>query len=105
LDIKNFTREDGLISEYIYQVFIADDNKVWFGTDGKGVDMLDENGFHHFKDGLNSKVVYGFTEDNDHNIWINVQGEGIYKFDGGKFIPLAAGKKLHDNNVNCLAKD
>ncbi|MBA4057363.1 MAG: hypothetical protein C0490_21800, partial [Marivirga sp.] len=61
LEIENFSREDGLVSDYIYQVFIDSQSRVWFATDGKGVAMLDDNGFHHYEKGLNSKVVYGLA--------------------------------------------
>ena len=75
LRFENFGREEGLVSDYIYQVFIDSKSRVWFATDGKGVGMLDKKGFHHFERGLTSKVVYGFAEDKNHVVWANVQGE------------------------------
>jgi ligand-binding sensor domain-containing protein len=80
-DVKNFSREDGLASDFIYNIFSDRKGRVWFATDGKGVDMLDEKGFHHFENGLPSKVVYGVTEDKNGNIWANVQGNGLWIFD------------------------
>jgi ligand-binding sensor domain-containing protein len=101
--VKNFTSQDGLISDYIYQVFVDSKSRLWFSTDGKGVDMLDESGVHHFQEGFNSKVVYGMTEDGAHNLWANVQGEGLYKFDGKKFQPFDPQNKiLRDNNIGCF---
>jgi ligand-binding sensor domain-containing protein len=105
LSITNYDSQEGLISDYIYQVFVDSKNRVWFATDGKGVDMLDERGFHHFQEGLASKVVYGFAEDSKGNIWANVQANGIYQFDGSKFKPLPSGIRLRDNNVNGFASD
>ncbi len=100
LSIKNFTSQDGLVSDYIYQVFIDSKSRVWFATDGKGVDMMDDKGFHHYQEGLNSKVVYGFAEDGDHRIWVNVQGEGLYQFSENKFTAFdLKGTRLRDNNV------
>ncbi|HWA34882.1 MAG TPA: triple tyrosine motif-containing protein, partial [Cyclobacteriaceae bacterium] len=101
--VKNFTSQDGLISDYIYQVFIDSKDRLWFSTDGKGVDMLDEFGVQHFQDGLNSKVVYGMTEDGARNLWANVQGEGLYRFDGKKFHAFDPQNKiLRDNNIGCF---
>jgi|GEM_PF-842539 len=104
-DIKKFTRQDGLTTEYIYQVFTDSKNRVWFATDGKGVTMMDQSGFHQLKDGLNKKVIYGFAEDRLHRIWANVQGDGIYLFDGTKFSPYTARNAMRDKNVSCLSAD
>ncbi len=105
LSVKNYSSLDGLSNDYIYQVFVDSQGRVWFATDGKGVDRLDPDGFRHFEKGLNSKVVYGFAEDGEHNIWINVQGEGLYRLDGDTFKPLSSEAALRDNNINGLAAD
>jgi ligand-binding sensor domain-containing protein len=103
LEIKNYTSTEGLISDYVYQVFIDSKDRVWFATDGKGIDMLDQSGFHHFQDALPSRVVYGFAEDGSGTIWANVQANGIYQFDGRTFKPLPRGIKFRDNNIVSLA--
>ena len=105
LEIKNYNHEDGLASDFIYQVFMDSQDRVWFATDGKGVGMLDASGFHQYEKGLGSNVVYGFAEDNNHTIWVNVQGDGIYKFDGEKFQALNSGSPLRDKNIHCLSSD
>jgi ligand-binding sensor domain-containing protein len=105
LNVKYFSRADGLVSDYIYQVFIDSDDRVWFATDGKGVAMMDDKGFHDYKEGLGSLVVYGFAEDSAKTIWVNAQGEGIYRFDGQSFHPLSREVSLRDNNVNSFAID
>jgi ligand-binding sensor domain-containing protein len=105
LTIKNFGSSEGLSSDYIYQVFTDSQGRIWFATDGKGVDMKDSSGIHHFQEGLNSKVVYGFAEDNRHQLWLNVQGEGLYKFDGKKFSTFGQNNPLRDNNISCLVSD
>ena len=105
LAIRNYSRADGLVSDYIYQVFIDSQQRVWFATDGKEAAMLDDTGFHHYDKGLSSNVVYGFAEDKLHNIWVNVQGDGIYRFDGEMFQPLGKDTPLRDKNVNCFSSD
>jgi len=104
LSFKNFSTRDGLSTDYIYQVFIDHSNRVWFATDGKGVDMLDGNGFHHLSVGDNSVVVYGLTEDVNHTIWANVQNEGLYQLVKNKFVPFTS-VPLRNNNVNALMTD
>ena len=66
--VKNYSTEDGLSSDFIYQVFIDSQNRTWFATDGRGVSMLDHSGFHHFAKGLESRVVYSFAEDVNNDI-------------------------------------
>lgn len=104
LSFKNYCTEDGLSTDYIYQVFTDHAGRVWFATDGKGVNMLDEKGFHHFDVGSNSAVVYGLTEDGNHTLWANVQNEGLYKFISNKFQPFT-GASLRNNNMNALTSD
>jgi ligand-binding sensor domain-containing protein len=104
LAIQNYSKQNGLISDYIYQIFIDSKERVWFATDGKGVDMLDKNGFHHLTSGLTTEVVFGFVEDANHDIWANIQGEGLYKFESDAFTRLKK-NKLRDNNINALAVD
>lgn len=102
--IRNYGSSDGLSSDFIYQVFIDSQDRTWFATDGKGVSMLDEKGFHHFDEGLASTVVYGFAEDANKNIWVSSQDNGVYLFDGNKFV-VAPDIKLRDNTIQSLVSD
>lgn len=105
LQFENFGRAEGLVSDYIYQVFIDSRSRVWFATDGKGVGMLDSKGFHHFEKGLASRVVYGFAEDKNKVIWANVQGEGLFSFQDNEFKSLATETPLREKNINCVSSD
>jgi ligand-binding sensor domain-containing protein len=105
LEVKNYGRSEGLVSDYVYQVFIDSQKRIWFATDGKGAAMLDKSGFHHYEKGLSSKVLYGFAEDGNQRIWVNVQGEGVYQFDGAGFQPLGKEILLRDKNIYGLSTD
>jgi ligand-binding sensor domain-containing protein len=105
LDVTNYGSEEGLISDYIYQVFIDSRDQIWLATDGKGVDRFDGRMFHHYSDGLNSKVIYGFAEDNDHNIWVNAQADGLYELTDTGFNPIAKEVRLRDRNISSLSSD
>ncbi|MEX1239282.1 MAG: two-component regulator propeller domain-containing protein, partial [Cyclobacteriaceae bacterium] len=102
--VKNYSSEDGLSSDYIYQVFIDSQDRVWFATDGRGVSMLDASGFHHFSEGLESRVVYSVAEDARGNIWVTSQDNGVYYFDGRKFATVPE-MRLRDNSVQSLTAD
>jgi ligand-binding sensor domain-containing protein len=105
LQVENYGTDEGLISDYIYQVFLDSRKRVWFGTDGRGVGMMDKSGFHHFEKGLTAKVVYGFAEDDKNQIWVNVQAEGLFRLDNDTFHPITANSPLRDKNINCLTSD
>jgi ligand-binding sensor domain-containing protein len=102
--ITSYFTDNGLSSDFIYQVFIDSNDRAWFATDGKGVDMLDETGFHHFQDGA-VNVVYGFAEDSNNEIWANVQGSGLYKFTNGKFLAVDSATRFRDTNIAAFAAD
>ncbi|HYC84019.1 MAG TPA: two-component regulator propeller domain-containing protein [Chryseosolibacter sp.] len=103
---RNYSSQEGLSSDFIYQVFPDSRGRIWFATDGKGVDMLDDTGFHHFQQGLPSKIVYGFAEDRQERIWANVQGNGLFVFDGREsFRPVDASLKPRKNELHALASD
>lgn len=101
---ENFGSDDGLSSDFVYQVFIDSQNRTWFATDGRGVTMLDERGFHHFSDGLESRVVYSIAEDTHRNIWVSSQDNGVYLFKGDKFVSAPA-MRLRDNSIQSLVAD
>ncbi|HTH54791.1 MAG TPA: two-component regulator propeller domain-containing protein [Cyclobacteriaceae bacterium] len=103
--VKNYSTSDGLSTDYIYQVFVDSKSRVWFATDRNGVDMRDENGFHHFEENFDAKVVYGFAEDAAHRVWANVQDLGLFVFDEKKFQPFENQIWLHSTTMNALCSD
>ncbi|MEJ8757161.1 two-component regulator propeller domain-containing protein [Pontibacter sp. H259] len=104
---QNFTQENGLGINYIYQAFIDSKNRVWFATDGKGLTMLQNGKFTNFsaKHGLESKTVYSVTEDKAGAIWVSTLNAGVYKYDGQKFRNYSLKAGLHDLNITAIAAD
>ncbi|MBY0424266.1 MAG: hypothetical protein K2Q22_01405, partial [Cytophagales bacterium] len=102
--IEKITRKEGLVSDYIYQVFVDSKNRAWFASDRAGVDVLSPSGFTHFKKGLQTKVVFGLMEDKNQTIWANVQGEGLYKLDGDEFKPVND-SNLRDQTMGSICMD
>ena len=102
--VRNYSSADGLSSDFIYQVFIDSKNRKWFATDGKGVSMLDDKGFHHVEEGLPSSVIYSFAEDMDQNIWVSSHDNGLLRFDGQKFVQVPQ-LQLRDNSVQSMFAD
>lgn len=81
-------KQDGLGSDYVYQIFIDRKKRVWFATDGAGPSVFENNKITSWKNKipqLKSNVVYSITESADDKIWMTTLGEGILSFDGNKW--------------------
>ena len=100
-EIKNIGSDEGLSTDYIYQVFIDSKDRIWLATDGKGIDMIDEKGIHH-SNKLHSKVVYGFAEDQLHQLWANVQNDGLSLIEGTSEFQSDSTLGFHNQEISCL---
>lgn len=107
LSFMNYDEQDGLGTNYIYEVYIDSKHREWFATDGKGVTMLDNGTFTTFDkdDGLESEVVYCITEDGEGNIWICTLNAGLYRYDGREFVHYSREDGLRDLNITAMETD
>ena len=94
-------------NNYIYSVFIDSHNKVWFGTDGNGITMLENGKFTNFDktQGLKSNVVYSITEDSDGHIWFSTANAGLYRYDGKLLKNYSGENGLSDMHITGLLSD
>jgi ligand-binding sensor domain-containing protein len=94
-------------NNYIYSVFIDSRNRIWFGTDGKGISVLEKGKFTSFdkKQGLKSNIVYSITEDSDNHIWFSTANAGIYRFDGKSLKNYTLENGLSDIHITGLLAD
>jgi ligand-binding sensor domain-containing protein len=107
LKFVNYNQQNGPGNNYIYSVFIDSKDRVWFGTDGKGISVLENGHFTSYGEanGLKSKVVYSVTEDQEGNIWFTTSNAGVYRFDGKKFSNYSTANGLSDNQISSIAAD
>ncbi|MEP6646500.1 MAG: two-component regulator propeller domain-containing protein [Saprospiraceae bacterium] len=74
---------------YVYDVYVGDDDKVWFGTDGKGLYYLEKNQLFSFhrpitlpvQDTFDLRTIYSITSDKDNNLWISSTKGNILNLD------------------------
>ncbi len=80
--VDYFNSENGLNNNFIYQVLQDRKGRVWFAQDGKGISMLDRDGFHQFgeEDGIKAKTFYSITEDINGGIWFASANNGLYRY-------------------------
>lgn len=96
VSFKNFSTDDGLLSNSVNHALEDLDGNLWFGTD-KGVIQVDSgstDGSLQFRaitkqHGLISNYVTSMLADREGNLWIGTD-KGVSKFDGENFqnIPL-----------------
>ncbi len=77
IDFTNYSKKDGLGSDYIYHILIDKKNRVWFATDGAGVAVFENGRFLNFYQQklFPSKVVYSLAEDKNQHIWISTYND------------------------------
>ena len=71
---------------YVYDIQIGPDGRVWFGTDGDGI--YSTNGgepVKHSIGGLEDAVVLSIAKDPDGNLWFGTSNRGFYRYDGTAF--------------------
>ncbi|HET9057390.1 MAG TPA: two-component regulator propeller domain-containing protein [Chitinophagaceae bacterium] len=103
----NYNEVSGIGTNYIYTIFIDSRNRVWFGTDGKGLAVFEKGIFKSYnkKQGINDEVIYSITEDDKGNIWFSTSSAGLYKFDGKQFVNFGLQEGLSDLAISSLLSD
>ena len=117
LGFRSISRRDNLGTNFIYKVFIDSKGRAWFGTDGKGISVL-ENGVvknypvakHEHQEGKSDEdyqlhAVYSITEDKKGGIWLSTDNAGIFEFDGDHFTHLTVKEGIRDLEITSLATD
>ena len=86
-NFTNYNNIDNIGNNYIYCIYKDSRGRIWFGTDGKGLLVLENGHFTRYskENGLKDDHIYSFTEDDGGNIWFNTKGAGIYRFNGTSF--------------------
>ena len=115
---RNFNENSALGTNFIYKVFLDDSGKVWFGTDGHGLAVLQNGEIINYnyamdvsslseseKKDQRIKTVYSITQSADGNIWFSTAREGLFKFDGKKFTHFTLENGLRQLEISCLEAD
>jgi ligand-binding sensor domain-containing protein len=97
----NYNRIENIGNNYIYSIYKDSRGRIWFGTDGKGITVLENGKFTHYGkgNGLKDDHIYSFAEDANGNIWFNTKGAGIYRFDGKGFKNYSGAEGISDLEI------
>ena len=86
--VQKHLKTEGLGSDYIYQIFIDHNKRVWFATDGAGPAFYDKGKFISWNKkipGLNSNVVYSIEQDINKGIWLTTLDNGVFLYKDDKW--------------------
>lgn len=100
----NYNDIENVGNNYIYNIYKDSRGRLWFGTDGKGITVL-ENGkltTYNKESGLKDDHIYSITEDNAGNIWFNTDGAGIYCFNGKTFKNYSTADGISDLKITAI---
>lgn len=105
LFINDLPETSILGKSYIYKVFTDSKGRVWFGTDGNGLRVLENNRVqsYTFADGIPLKTIYSIAEDNRGGIWFSTDRDGLFSFHDGIFKHFTTSNHLHSNKITGLA--
>ncbi len=100
----NYNDIENVGNNYIYSIYKDSRGRVWFGTDGKGITVLDNGKLTTYNktNGLRDDHIYSFAEDRNGNIWFNTEGAGIYCFNGKTFKNYTDADGISDLKITAL---
>ena len=105
--IRNYNSDQGLCNDYIMSLFVDTKNRLWVGTDGGGIDVI-ENGrvvqSYNTQSGLSGNVVFKINQDEKGIFWI-CTGTGISRFDGHNFTNFNASDGLGTDSIFQILND
>ena len=81
---RTYTRKEGLANEYVFGMFVDQDNNKWFGTNGGGMSRYNDGKWKTYfpMHGLADYWVYSFTQQRDKTLWVGTWA-GLSRFDAG----------------------
>ncbi len=90
-----------MVNKYVYKVFCDSKKRVWFGTDGQGLRVLEQGGIKHYStvNGIELKTIYSIAEDTKGRIWFGTDREGLFCFDGVNFKNYTTKNNLHSMSI------
>jgi len=120
-----FTESDGLASNLVWAIAVDGGNRLWFGTGGGGVSVLNHGGSPFYKeddiwttfttaDGLAYNDVRAIAVDGGNQTWLGTWGGGVSALDYGDtpfdkgddtWTTFTDAEGLADNEVRAIAVD
>ncbi|HOI31266.1 MAG TPA: histidine kinase, partial [Bacteroidales bacterium] len=100
---ESFDQKNDPGANYVYHLFKDSRQRIWLGTDGKGLLYYEKGSFKAaFPDTLRVNSIYSIAESMDGSIWFTASDNGIYHFSEGKLNHLTTENGLSSMTVTSL---
>lgn len=106
IDSKQHSTFNGIISEFVWQMYQDKNNRFWFCTNHDGVIIYNGKSLKQYtpKNGLGGNAVRSIIEDSTGNIWLGTSN-GLTKYNGEIFTNYSLGNSLDNNEIWAIAID
>lgn len=97
---------EGLASDTVYDIYIDDDDSVWFATGG-GVSRYRNGHIDSWTvdDGLADQRVFKIAPGEDGSLWFSTLTNGLSRFDGSTFTSFSGDEWLEAPQIHLLFRD
>jgi ligand-binding sensor domain-containing protein/signal transduction histidine kinase len=102
---KLYTTKDGLVDNWILDLFESRDGSLWIGTRA-GFSRIRNGELESFRpqDGLSQSTVYSVFEDREGSLWVGTK-HGLNQFLDGRGIPYTVNEGLPSNDTGPVLQD
>ena len=99
--VEIFSKENGLISNQIYEIIEDRNGLLWFGSSKDGLCSFDGETFTHYNEanGLYHNHIRTSSIDLNGNLYFGTWGGGVIKYDGTYFHHITENEGLHSSII------
>ncbi len=107
LRTTNYNLADGLGTNFIYTVMVDKHGRVWFGTDGNGLSLLENDIILNYRmaDTVELHSVYTLADGPGTSIWVGTDRLGLLQFDHGTFTHIDLPPTIQGEEISSLVTD
>ena len=100
-------KKDGLLSDFVSQIFVTKDKSIIYGYHGKGISIFKNNKFKHFTadDGLSNNSILSLNQREDGAILVGTKQGGLNIIKNGNIDTINIDDGLASNEIRAIAKD
>lgn len=107
IDFINLNNQKGLDANFFISVFVDSRDRVWFGTDGQGVNVLAGEVVTNllYEGELPMRTVYCFAEDEAGRIWMGSAQDGLVWYEDSLYGQYIRDNSMNSNVISSIAVD
>ena len=107
-EFRQYTEQDGLADNDVYDIFEDRNGNIWFGTMFGGLSCYDGTRFENFTQKnsiIGNNEICVIHEDKAGTIWFSSEGFGVYCYDGQSFSNFSEKQGLGVKAVQAIFED